>query len=49
MNRAERRKLMRKIPAYRKTIKTASKNAVDDLEKAFEKIWKEKDEKERKD
>lgn len=39
MNRAERRKMMRKIPGYKKALKTASKKAVEDMEKSFQKQW----------
>ena len=38
---------MRKIPVYKKIVKTASKNAVNDLEKAFEKKWEENEKKEK--
>lgn len=36
--------MMRKNPKYRKMIKNASKKAVNNLEKIFEKKWKEADE-----
>lgn len=39
MNRAERRKMMKKIPGYKKALKDGSKKAVDDLEKMFQKQW----------
>lgn len=39
MNRAERRKMMKKIPGYKKALKNGSKKAVDDLEKMFQKQW----------
>ena len=39
MNRAERRKIMKKFPRYRKALKSGSKKAVDDLEKMFQKQW----------
>ena len=39
MNRAERRKMMKKFPAYKKAVKSGSKKAVDDLEKMFQKQW----------
>ena len=37
MNRAERRKMMKKFPGYKKAVKSGSKKAVDDLEKMFQK------------
>ena len=39
MNRAERRKMIKKFPGYRKALKSGSKKAVDDLEKMFQKQW----------
>ena len=39
MNRAERRKMMKKVPGYKKALKSGSKKAVDDLEKMFQKQW----------
>ena len=39
MNRAERRKMMKKFPGYKKAVKSGSKKAVDDLEKMFQKQW----------
>lgn len=39
MNRAERRKMMKKVPGYKKVLKSGSKKAVDDLEKMFQKQW----------
>ena len=39
MNREQRRKMMKKIPGYRKTVETAAENAVNDLEKAFMQRW----------
>lgn len=39
MNRAERRKMMKKFPEYKKALKSGSKKAVDDLEKMFQKQW----------
>lgn len=44
MNRAERRKIMKKAPIYRETIKTAAKMATDNLEDIFKKKWEENDE-----
>jgi ribosome recycling factor len=43
MNREERRKLMKKVPEYRKTVKKASKDAVDKLEEMFKSTWIEDD------
>lgn len=42
MNRAERRKMMKKVPGYKKALKSGSKKAVDDLEKMLQKQWTEK-------
>ena len=39
MNRAERRRIMKKFPGYRKALKDASQKTVDDLEKMFQKQW----------
>ncbi len=39
MNRAERRKMIKTIPGYKKALKDGSKKAVDDLEKMFQKQW----------
>lgn len=44
MNRNERRKLKRTIPEYKKTLKTMTKKAVDDLEIMFKRKWEENDE-----
>ena len=44
MNRAERRKIMKKAPIYRETVKTAAKMATDNLEDIFKKKWEENDE-----
>lgn len=44
MNRAERRKMMKTIPGYKKTLKSATEKAVDDLEMMFRRNWKEDDE-----
>lgn len=40
MNRAERRKFLKKNPALRHTIKSSAQTAVKDLEKMLEKKWK---------
>lgn len=39
MNRAERRKMIKKFPGYKKALKSGTKKAVDDLEKMFQKQW----------
>ena len=39
MNRAERRRMIHKLPRYRKALHLASRNAVDDLEKMFQEKW----------
>lgn len=44
MNRAEKRKIAKKIPGYRDVLNDAAKRAVDDLEKMFQKQWLEDDE-----
>jgi hypothetical protein len=44
MNRAERRKMMKTIPGYKKALKSVTEKAVDDLEMMFRRNWKEDDE-----
>ena len=44
MNRAERRKMMKTIPGYKKVLKSATEKAVDNLEMMFKQSW-EKDSK----
>ena len=44
MNRAERRKMMKTIPGYKKTLKSATEKAVSDLETMFRRNWEEDDE-----
>lgn len=39
MNREQRRKMMKKIPGYKKTVETAVDDAVKGLKKVFEKRW----------
>jgi len=39
MNRAERRRMVKKFPGYKKALKSGTKKAVDDLEKMFQKQW----------
>lgn len=44
MNRAERRKMMKTIPGYKKALKSATGKAVNDLEAMFKRNWEEDDE-----
>lgn len=44
MNRAERRKMMKTIPVYKKALKSVTEKAVDDLEMMFRRNWEEDDE-----
>lgn len=44
MNRAERRKMMKTIPGYKKALKFVTEKAVDDLETMFRRNWEEDDE-----
>lgn len=44
MNRAERRKMMKTVPRYKKVLKSATEKAVDDLEMMFRRNWEEDDE-----
>lgn len=44
MNRAERRKMMKTVPGYKKALKSATEKAVDDLETMFRRNWEEDDE-----
>ena len=41
MNRAERRKMMKTIPGYKKALKSVTEKAVDDLEAMFKRNWEE--------
>lgn len=41
MNRAERRRMMKKNPKYREALKTTAKKSVEDLEKMLQKRWQE--------
>ena len=41
MNRAERRKMMKTIPGYKKALKSATEKAVDALETMFRRNWEE--------
>lgn len=43
MNRAEKRRMMKIIPGYKKTLKSAAEKAVDDLEKMFKQRWDKKE------
>ena len=44
MNRAERRKMMKTIPGYKKALKSVTEKAVNDLETMFRRNWEEDDE-----
>lgn len=44
MNRAERRKMMKTVPGYKKVLKSVTEKAVDDLEMMFRRNWEEDDE-----
>lgn len=44
MNRAERRKMMKTIPGYKKALKSVTEKTVDDLETMFRRNWEEDDE-----
>ena len=44
MNRAERRKMMKTIPGYKKALKSVTEKAGDDLETMFRRNWEENDE-----
>ena len=44
MNRAERRKMIKTIPGYKKALKSATEKTVDDLETMFRRNWEEDDE-----
>ena len=44
MNRAERRKMMKTVPGYKKALKSVTEKAVDDLETMFRRNWEEDDE-----
>lgn len=39
MNRAERRKMMKTVPGYKKVLKSATEKAVDNLEMMFKQNW----------
>ena len=39
MNRADRRKLIKENPKYRKILKSTTEKAVEDLENTFKKRW----------
>ena len=44
MNRAERRKMIKTIPGYKKALKSVTEKAVDDLEMMFKRNWEEDNE-----
>ena len=39
MNRADRRKMMKKFPEYKNAVKNTARTAVNDLERTFQKQW----------
>jgi len=39
MNREQRRRLIRKIPEYKKILKSTTKKSVEDLEEILKKKW----------
>ena len=44
MNRAERRKMIKTIPGYKKVLKSVTKKTVDNFETMFKRNWEEDDE-----
>lgn len=44
MNRAERRKMMKTVPGYKKALKSATEKAVDNLEMMFKQNWEKNSE-----
>lgn len=44
MNRAERRKMIKTVPGYKKALKSATEKAVDNLEMMFKQNWEKDDE-----
>ena len=44
MNRAQRRHIIKTVPGYKKVLKSATEEAVKDLETAFKQKWEEDDE-----
>lgn len=47
MNRAERRKMMKTVPGYKKVLKSATGKAVDNLEMMFKQNWEKDNDEER--
>lgn len=47
MNRAERRKMMKTVPGYKKVLKSATGKAVDNLEMMFKQNWEKDSDEER--
>lgn len=43
MNRAERRRIMKKIPGYRKALHQASRDATNSLQKMFQEKWNQQE------
>ena len=39
MNRADRRRMMKKFPGYKNAVKKTAHAAINDLEKIFQKQW----------
>ena len=44
MNRAERRKMIKTIPGYKKVLKSVTKKTVNNFETMFKQNWEEDDE-----
>lgn len=44
MNRAERRKMMKTIPGYKKALRSVTEKAVDNLEMMFKQNWEKNSE-----
>lgn len=43
VNRAQRRRVIKKIPQYRKVLKDSTQKSMDELEQALKKKWEEDD------
>ena len=44
MNREKKKKMMKTIPGYKKTLKSVTEKAVDNLETMFKRNWEKDDE-----
>lgn len=44
MNRAERRRLMKKVPSYKRVVKNTALEMTNNLEKSLQKYWEQSDE-----